>query len=196
MDNDNPDPRSLTAAYIDKHHISELFEVTVDAVRRARPARSAPAACITAPGCMEADAHGGNGSCLQMIIAELLIQKPEEPRAFTVAYLEQLKTRGAQHFCSNDDLAAMFGLFDATRKGSITAGVWRQRAQLHACCSRPRGGLQAQVPGRSRGHAGVCTHASVRARGLWVRTGRRCCCGSLGGVTPVGPVMQAKPTTH
>lgn len=132
MGHDVADPRSLTAAYIDKHRISELFQVWC--VFGCSISRYATQKGQGSPPCPSFTAR------LQLILSELLIQKPAKPLLFINSYLERVKTKGACHFCNEDDLVTMFGLFDASRNGSISAG-----ASKHAC-------HRAGAPGRRAGN--------------------------------------------
>lgn len=67
-----------------------------------------------------------------MLIAELLVHKPAEPRAFLVAFLEKLRAAGAQPLLTQPDLEAMFGMFDVTNTGTVTTSAWGC-AQAGAC---------------------------------------------------------------
>jgi hypothetical protein len=55
-----------------------------------------------------------------VLTAELLFHKPENPRAFIVRYLEQAKVAGTRPLLTEDDLPAMFGMLDITRRGVVT----------------------------------------------------------------------------
>jgi hypothetical protein len=60
--------------------------------------------------------------CLsQAITSELLFHKPEHPRGFICKFLEQVKVTGTPPLLTKQDLETMFGMFDITKKGVITA---------------------------------------------------------------------------
>lgn len=57
----------------------------------------------------------------QVLTSQLLFRKPEEPRAFIVEYLENVKLHGTDTLINRQDLATMFGMFDVVKRGVITA---------------------------------------------------------------------------
>ncbi len=57
----------------------------------------------------------------QAITAELLFYKPENPREYIVKYLENAKISGTSTLITDQDLETMFGMFDITKRGVVTA---------------------------------------------------------------------------
>lgn len=57
----------------------------------------------------------------QAITAQLLFYKPDDPKAFICKYLEDIKSTGTPTLITEQDLETMFGMFDITKRGSVTA---------------------------------------------------------------------------
>ncbi|GIL84998.1 hypothetical protein Vretimale_9841 [Volvox reticuliferus] len=57
----------------------------------------------------------------EAITAELLFYKPEKPREYIVKYLENAKLTGTSTLITEQDLDTMFGMFDITKRGVVTA---------------------------------------------------------------------------
>lgn len=57
---------------------------------------------------------------MQVLTAQLLFEKPEDPREFLVEMLETMKAQGAKPLLTDSDLETMFGMFDVTRRGVLT----------------------------------------------------------------------------
>ncbi|GIL53691.1 hypothetical protein Vafri_9327 [Volvox africanus] len=57
----------------------------------------------------------------EAITAELLFYKPEKPREYIVKYLENAKVTGTSTLITEQDLDTMFGMFDITKRGVVTA---------------------------------------------------------------------------
>ena len=54
--------------------------------------------------------------------AAVLHERPEDPRAFLAAKLEALRQGGREpHNFSDDDLATLFGMFDPSGSGAVSA---------------------------------------------------------------------------
>lgn len=58
---------------------------------------------------------------LEAITSQLLFHKPENPKEFICQYLEQVKVTGTPALINDQDLDTMFGMFDLTKRGSLTA---------------------------------------------------------------------------
>ncbi|KXZ50907.1 hypothetical protein GPECTOR_14g154 [Gonium pectorale] len=57
----------------------------------------------------------------EAITAELLFYKPEDPRSYIVEYLENAKICGTSPLITESDLETMFGMFDITKRGVVSA---------------------------------------------------------------------------
>jgi hypothetical protein len=57
----------------------------------------------------------------QALTGALLFNKPGDPRSYMVKYLESVKLNGTPPLFSEQDLDAMFGMFDLTNRGVITS---------------------------------------------------------------------------
>ncbi|GLC33254.1 EF-hand calcium-binding domain-containing protein 10 [Pleodorina starrii] len=57
----------------------------------------------------------------EAITAELLFYKPDAPREYIVKYLENAKVTGTSALITEQDLEIMFGMFDITKRGVVTA---------------------------------------------------------------------------
>lgn len=56
-----------------------------------------------------------------MLTSQLLFHKPDRPREFIAKYLEQVKVTGTPSLLTKEDLDTMFGMFDVTKRGVISA---------------------------------------------------------------------------
>lgn len=59
-------------------------------------------------------------AAVQALLAELLFAKPPEPRQHMVAALERIKVAGSRPLLDTQDLATVFGMLDATKRGAVT----------------------------------------------------------------------------
>mmetsp|Transcript_6381 Transcript_6381/g.15842 ORF Transcript_6381/g.15842 Transcript_6381/m.15842 type:complete len:129 (-) Transcript_6381:529-915(-) len=57
---------------------------------------------------------------LETLTAQLLVNKPDNPRDFIVKYLEGVKLSGTHSLLTDVDLKTMFGMLDITKRGQIT----------------------------------------------------------------------------
>ncbi|KAG2491371.1 hypothetical protein HYH03_010369 [Edaphochlamys debaryana] len=57
----------------------------------------------------------------EAITADLLFYKPEDPKAHIVKFLENAKVAGTTSLINEQDLDTMFGMFDITKRGVVTA---------------------------------------------------------------------------
>mmetsp|Transcript_19108 Transcript_19108/g.53470 ORF Transcript_19108/g.53470 Transcript_19108/m.53470 type:complete len:128 (-) Transcript_19108:424-807(-) len=60
------------------------------------------------------------GQLFEVLTAQLLFHKPDNPRKFIVKYLEEVKVSGTQPLLTEADLRTMFGMFDITKRGVMT----------------------------------------------------------------------------
>lgn len=62
-------------------------------------------------------------SCVrvQALTSQLLFYKPDRPRDFIAKYLETVKVVGTTPLLTKEDLETMFGMFDVTKRGVISA---------------------------------------------------------------------------
>eukprot|EP00955_Chlamydomonas_euryale_P098987 365187-Chlamydomonas_euryale.AAC.26 len=58
-------------------------------------------------------------AALQLMTAELLFHKPDDPRAFIIDYLTKVKTGGTRPLLDEKDLETVFGMFDVVQRGVI-----------------------------------------------------------------------------
>lgn len=58
--------------------------------------------------------------CVQDLLAELMIDKPADPKQYIIAALERIKVAGTKPVLSAEDLDTMFGMFDITKRGVVT----------------------------------------------------------------------------
>ena len=63
----------------------------------------------------------GVSQLFETMLAAILFHKPKDPKAFLAERLVALKATGKNAFFVDKDLEVLFGTFDLTRKGSITA---------------------------------------------------------------------------
>jgi hypothetical protein len=56
-----------------------------------------------------------------VLTAQLLFHKPDNPKRFVVKYLEEAKVSGTRPLLTQEDLNTMFGMFDITKRGVMTA---------------------------------------------------------------------------
>lgn len=109
------DPQSLTLAYCDRHQLQGLLEVRpAGCVRlmqlivclppsqgqrgRGRGQGGGRSFRLHGVQCAPKPATPATYAPPQLVLAELLVHKPEDPKAFIVAYLERTKARGTTHF--------------------------------------------------------------------------------------------------
>lgn len=57
---------------------------------------------------------------LQALLADLMINKPADPKQYIIAQLEKIKVAGTKPVLESTDLAVMFGMFDITKRGVVT----------------------------------------------------------------------------
>eukprot|EP00878_Enallax_costatus_P031218 GHUV01034117.1.p1 GENE.GHUV01034117.1~~GHUV01034117.1.p1 ORF type:complete len:144 (+),score=49.69 GHUV01034117.1:665-1096(+) len=57
---------------------------------------------------------------LEGLLAELIYNKPPNPKQYIVTQLEKIKVAGTKPLLDQADLQTMFGMFDVTKKGVIT----------------------------------------------------------------------------
>ena len=60
------------------------------------------------------------GLSLQVLTAQLLFHKPDDPQAFSVDLLSTMRDQGAKHLLDKGDVETMFGMFDITHQGSLS----------------------------------------------------------------------------
>eukprot|EP00892_Ulva_mutabilis_P009251 jgi/Ulvmu1/6699/UM030_0030.1 len=56
----------------------------------------------------------------EIITANLMFHKPEDPKAFVIDLLTTMKTQGAKPLLNEGDIQTMFGMFDVTQQGMLT----------------------------------------------------------------------------
>lgn len=56
----------------------------------------------------------------QGLLAELIYNKPPNPKQYIVTQLEKIKVAGTKPLLDQADLQTMFGMFDVTKKGVVT----------------------------------------------------------------------------
>ena len=56
----------------------------------------------------------------QVLTAQLLFHKPEDPKAFLIELLTKMQTQGAKPMLDEADVDTMFTMFDVTQKGRLT----------------------------------------------------------------------------
>lgn len=57
---------------------------------------------------------------MQIITANVLFHKPEDPKAFIIDLLTTMQTQGAKPLLEENDVQTMFGMFDVTQQGVLT----------------------------------------------------------------------------
>ena len=57
---------------------------------------------------------------VQVMTAQLLFHKPEDPKAFLVDFLTKVQEHGAKPMLDEADVDTMFAMFDVTHKGRLT----------------------------------------------------------------------------
>lgn len=57
---------------------------------------------------------------LQIITANVLFHKPDDPKTFIIDLLTTMKTQGAKPLLNQSDVQTMFGMFDVTQQGILT----------------------------------------------------------------------------
>lgn len=57
---------------------------------------------------------------LEVLTAQLMYHKPEDPTAFLIEQLQTMRAQGAKSLLEDSDLETMFGMFDITRTGQLT----------------------------------------------------------------------------
>ncbi|KAG2438174.1 hypothetical protein HXX76_005781 [Chlamydomonas incerta] len=57
----------------------------------------------------------------EAITSDLLFYKPANPKEHIVKYLENVKVAGTAPLINEQDLETMFGMFDITKRGTVTA---------------------------------------------------------------------------
>jgi hypothetical protein len=57
--------------------------------------------------------------CTQDLLAELIINKPADPKQYIIAAFERIKVAGTKPVLNAEDLDTMFGMFDITKRGVV-----------------------------------------------------------------------------
>lgn len=57
---------------------------------------------------------------LQALLADIIYNKPINPKHYIVTQLEKIKVAGTKPLLDQGDLQTMFGMFDVTRRGVVT----------------------------------------------------------------------------
>mmetsp|Transcript_23808 Transcript_23808/g.52192 ORF Transcript_23808/g.52192 Transcript_23808/m.52192 type:complete len:129 (-) Transcript_23808:638-1024(-) len=58
---------------------------------------------------------------LEALTAQLLFNKPDDPKSFIVKYMENAKLAGTPPLLNQEDLQTMFAMFDVTNRGVVTS---------------------------------------------------------------------------
>jgi hypothetical protein len=59
-------------------------------------------------------------SSMQVITAQLLFHKPDDPKQFLIDTLTTMQNQGAKPLLENVDIETMFNMFDVTQQGVLT----------------------------------------------------------------------------
>ncbi|WIA19360.1 hypothetical protein OEZ85_003988 [Tetradesmus obliquus] len=57
---------------------------------------------------------------MEGLLAELMYNKPANPKQYIVMQLEKVKVAGTKPLLNKQDLDTMFGMFDVTNRGAVT----------------------------------------------------------------------------
>jgi hypothetical protein len=57
---------------------------------------------------------------MQVITAQLLFHKPDDPKQFLIDTLTTMQNQGAKPLLENVDIETMFNMFDVTQQGVLT----------------------------------------------------------------------------
>lgn len=57
---------------------------------------------------------------MQVLTAQLLYQKPSDPRSFCIDFLTKMQQQGSKHLLNKQDVETMFDMFDITRQGLLS----------------------------------------------------------------------------
>ncbi|KAF6258446.1 hypothetical protein COO60DRAFT_1692475 [Scenedesmus sp. NREL 46B-D3] len=60
------------------------------------------------------------GELMEGLLAELMYNKPPNPRQYIVMQLEKIKAAGTKPLLNKQDLDTMFCMFDVTNRGAVT----------------------------------------------------------------------------
>ena len=74
--------------------------------------------CFSGPACAR----------VEVLTAQLLFHKPDNPKRFVVKYLEEVKVTGTRPLLTEEDLKTMFGMFDITKRGVMTEEQVRHKS--------------------------------------------------------------------
>jgi hypothetical protein len=110
------DPRVKAESYLETNKVPQLLEVGARARRQAGLA-NLHCGMVKTHVC-RVPCHAASS---QAITSQLLFYKPENPKEFICQYLEQVKVTGTPALINDQDLDTMFGMFDLTKRGSLTA---------------------------------------------------------------------------
>jgi hypothetical protein len=90
-------------------------------------------------------------TALQVLTAQLLFHKPENPLDFCVDLLATMREQGSKHLLDKSDVETMFGMFDITHQGLLN------KQQAHRALSTVLGADHQLVQASARDAADTQT---------------------------------------
>lgn len=90
----------------------------------------------------------------QGLLADLMINKPADPKQYIIAQLEKFKVGGTKPVLDAQDLDTMFGMFDITKRGVVTE-------QQASNALRTVLGQRAPKPGADAASTAMCKQEFV-----------------------------------